>query len=363
MTSTVDVSVPTTSVSATPKPFTAYHISLRLPLRTFTLQKRYSDFVTLHSQLCSQAGVPPPATLPHKTWFTSSTSSPALTEQRRKDLETYLQTLNSIEDDRWRNTPAWRSFLNLPSTVTSRSSEASNLHGGIPGAGGSQAAADPVVWLDLYHGLKGQLHDARLQITMRDQATAAQAQHECSAQAKKHLVKAGTITIQLEQGLQQLGSESWGREKQLGDGELRRRKDLIENAKREREGLENLLNAMVVKSSLDATISSARDKEKLVGGDVPSKKQHGGGRVLGKETKQTKALDNLGVLQLQQQMMQEQDEDVNILAQAVAKQRQLGMDIQQELAVQNDMLKMLDEDVDRVQGKMDVAKKRIGKIS
>lgn len=223
-----------------------------------------------------------------------------------------------------------------------------------------------MVWLDLYHGLKAQLHDARLQITMRDQATAAQAQHECSAQAKKHLVKAGTMTIQLEQGLQRLGAESWGREKQLGDGELRRRKDLVENAKREREGLENLLNAMVAKSSLDATISSAsaRDKEKLVGGDVPSKKPHrGGGRVLGKETDQTRALDNLGVLQLQQQMIQEQDEDVNVLAQAVAKQRQLGLDIQQELAVQNDMLKMLDEDVDRVQGKMDVAKKRIGKIS
>lgn len=85
--------------------------------------------------------------------------------------------------------------------------------------------------------------------------------------------------------------------------------------------------------------------------------------MLGKESDKTRALDNQGVLQLQTQMMQEQDEDVMVLARAVARQRELGMQIQEELVVQNEMLGMLDEDVTRVQGKMDVARKRIGKIS
>ena len=59
----------------------------------------------------------------------------------------------------------------------------------------------------------------------------------------------------------------------------------------------------------------------------------------------------------------EQDEDLDTLAQAVRRQRELGVQIQQELDVQNDMLTLLDEDVDRVDGKVRVAKKRVDKIS
>ncbi|KAL8742460.1 MAG: hypothetical protein Q9190_005056 [Brigantiaea leucoxantha] len=359
MTSAVEITIPSTSNSTTSKPFTLYNITLRLPLRTYTLQKRYSDFTTLHSQLGSQAGAPPPVTLPAKSWFTSTTSSPALAQERRRDLEHYLQTLSSDDDDRWRATSAWRSFLNLPSNMVSRSSAASHLRDATSGAGSAQPITDSVVWLDHYHTLKTQLHDARLQITRRDQANTAQSQHECSALAKKSLVKSGTMLIQLDQGLKNLSSESWGREK-LAEGESRRRRDLVENAKKEKEGLENLLNAMAAKSSLDATLVNVRDKEKLVG-DAPQRQT--GRRVLGKETDKTRPLDNKGVLQLQQQLMTEQDEDVDVLAQAVARQKQLGLDIQRELVEQEDMLKLMDEDVDRVQGKMDVAKKRLGKIS
>lgn len=201
--------------------------------------------------------------------------------------------------------------------------------------------------------MKSQLHDARLALTRRDQATSAQAQHENGASAKKSLVKAGTTIAALDQGLQNLGGDSWSGGK-LGEGEM---------ARREREGLENLLNAMVAKSKVDETVASApeKDKAKLFakGGAGPKPS----GRVLGKETNRTRALDNRGVVQLQQQMMQEQDEDVMVLARAVAKQKELSIAINQELAEQQEMLNGLDEDVDRVQGKLDVAGKRIKKIS
>lgn len=232
------------------------------------------------------------------------------------------------------------------------------------GAVSGQSITDPVVWLDYHRDLKASLHDTRLQLTRRDQATSAQAQHESSAAAKKHLVKAGTMIQSLEQGLNNLGNDSWGKER-LGDGEMRRRRDLVESARKEREGLENLLNAMATKSSLDGAIAQATagDREKLIStqGQQNGKKPSTG-RVLGKETDRTRALDNQGVLQLQQQLMREQDEDVDVLAAAVARQKQIGIEIQEELAVQKDMLELLDEDVDRVQGKMDVARKRIGNI-
>lgn len=170
----------------------------------------------------------------------------------------------------------------------------------------------------------------------------------------------------LESGLKTLGGDSWGSQK-LGDGEMRRRRDLVEAAKKEKEGLENLGNAMVAKAGLDMSIAQATkgDKDKLLaanGSAEGARKPATSGRVLGKETDRTRALDNQGVLQLQQQLMREQDEDVDVLAQAVARQKQIGMEIHEELIVQKDLLGLLDEDVDRVQGKIDVARKRIGKI-
>ena len=180
----------------------------------------------------------------------------------------------------------------------------------------------------------------------------------------------------LETGLQNLGSSSSIRGgASLGEGELRRRKDLLSSAKREREGLENLLSAMAAKSAVDATVANVTDTASLLssntsntnGTNPTSTSSHNGpptgGRVLGKETSKTRALDNQGVLQLQKQMMAEQDKDVDVLAAAVRRQRELGIQIQEELEVQKDLLGLLDEDVGRVGGKMDIARKRVGKIS
>lgn len=360
MASSVEISIPNTSISSTPKPYTLYNITLRLPLRSFIVQKRYSEFVLLHSTLTSQAGAPPPATIPQKTWFSRTVSSPELTEERRKGLEAYLRTINTADNQRWRNTSAWRTFLNLPSNTSSKSSLHSTLH--VTGHGAQ--ITDPVVWLDQFRELKSQLHDARLNLTRRDQATAAKSQHEAGSEAKKYLVRAGSTLSALEQGLKNLSSDAWGGEK-LREGELRRRKDLLASARREKEGLESLLSAMITKSHVDQTVAAAQEKAQLTG----SSKNHQnngkptGGRVLGRETDRTRVLDNQGVLQLQKQLMEEQDEDVMVLAQAVARQKELGMAIHQELKVQNEMLGMLDEDVDRVQGKVDVAQKRLAKIS
>ena len=163
----------------------------------------------------------------------------------------------------------------------------------------------------------------------------------------------------LDQGLKngaERGGGGWGREK-LGEGEARRRRDLVQSARKEKEGLENLLNAMAAKSMLDATVATAQQKKALVGAQPKQ------GRVLGKETARTRELDNQGVLQLQKQLMEDQDVDVEELRKIVARQKELGVAINNELEVQNEMLKMVDEDVTRVQGKIEIAKKRIGKIS
>lgn len=364
MAPSVEISVPNTTVAGDSKPYTVYNITLRLPLRSFTVQKRYSDFLTLHSSLSDQVGTAPPASLPAKSWFSKSVSNPELTEERRHTLELYLQTINNIEDSRWRTTSAWRAFLNLPTSfANTTSSKAGALHSVITGPGGGGAPiTDAVVWLDCHRDLKTQLQDARLSLTNRDQASTPQKQHEAGAAAKGSLVKAGSMIAALEEGLtniQKVVDGGWGGQK-LGEGEIRRRRDLIASAKKDKEGLENLLTAMVTKSKLDTAVASYQDTQNLMG---TSSKPRAGGRVLGKETAETRELDNQGVVQLQKQKMADQDLDVEELRKIVHRQKELGIAINQELEVQNDMLRMVDEDVDRVQGKIDIAKRRIGKIS
>jgi regulator of vacuolar morphogenesis len=359
----IEISIPTTTLSHTSPPHTLYHITLRLPLRSFNVSKRYSDFAAFHSNLISQTNAEPPIPLPSKSWFSKTVSNERFREERRRGLETYLRAINEASDGRWRTSSAWRAFLNLPtaaaiSTSNGTSNTSSRLHAAItdPGSAANTSITDPTLWLDYYRDMKSHLHDARLQLSRRDQETTPQKQHESSAQAKTSLVRAGSMITTLEEGLKNLGgrgTQESSKSSTLGDGELRRRKDLLINARRERDGLEDLLHAMAAKSRLDQTVASVQDKEALLrasGADAANggrRTPARSGRVLGKETERTRELDNEGVLQLQQQTIRDQDQSVEELMKIIIRQRELGTAIHEELEIQNELLKLADEDTDR----------------
>ncbi|KAG9247629.1 Phox homologous domain-containing protein [Calycina marina] len=368
----VEITIPSTTLSTTPniKPYTLYNITLRLPLRSFVVQKRYSDFLTLNSTLTSLIRDPTPSPLPGKSWFKSTASSPELTENRRVALEEYLRSIAEGPDRRWRDTSAWRQFLNLPSS--SGSSVRSELVAAHQrGATGNQAAMDPTVWLDLHREMKEILKEARLFLGRRDGATTAQAQYEAGARAKSCLVKAGTLLTSLEEGVKFFETEERKRgEGRLGAGEVRRRRDLVASARGEKEGLEKLNVSLAVKShganggasSAAGVTASTQDKIALFGPNVARPP----GRVLGApipETDKTRELDNDGVLQLQKKIMEDQDLDVDELTKIVRRQKEMGLAIHGELELQNALLARVDEDAGRLKGKIDVAKKRAGKIS
>lgn len=238
-------------------------------------------------------------------------------------------------------------------------------------------AADPQVWLDLHREMKGQLHDARLFLGRRDGATTAQAQYEAGANAKKCLVKAGGLLGNLDEGLKLLvegekgkgsGNSNGGK---LGEGEIRRRRDLLASAKVERDGLEKLALSLATKShegvvtggeSTRGAAASQQDKAALFGPAV----SRPAGRVLGapiKETDKTRELDNEGVLQLQKQIMADQDLDVEELGKVIRRQKEMGLAIHDELELQKNMLDLVDGDADRLKGKIGVASKRVKKLS
>ena len=363
------IKIPRTSTEQQPKPHIIYHIVLTLPLQTLALQKRYSDFLDLHSKISLQAGSVPPISPPPKSYIPSflgggSSNDPTLIENRRRGLEEYLQYI-IVEgtNARWRETPAWRAFLNLPGGASGKSSVANSTRtSGSIGSVPTEAAliSDPALWLDTHREVKTILQEARKRVSARASADGTTASHEENAEAKKLLTRAAGMIPTLERGLKSSGDE-WGRER-LGDGEIRRRRDLIAQTRKEKDDLEGILSMIGRKKEVEAVVENLTTKSNS--GSRPGLFKTGvsKGRVLGKETAKTRELDNAGVLQLQQQIMQEQDEDVDVLAAAVRRQRELATQINEELAVQNDLLGLMEEDVDRVHGKIKVASKRADKI-
>jgi len=369
------ISIPTTHTESDGgKEYTAYEIRIEhpFPRAASTFRKRYSDFATLDSTLRSLAGSAPPSPLPAKSWFGgslgklglgSTSTSPELVEQRRHGLEKYLQGIETAEDGRWRVCKAYKDFLD----ISDRDKKQANF----PGSQfGKDRVRDSTDWLDKHGEVKSNLQDARRWLTKREQATAATAQHEAGANAKKGLVRAGTLLSALEEGLSRLGGsggDEWGGEK-LGDGEIRRRRDLISTSRKERDGLESVLNTMAVSSassSAPSTSSAAVTNEQKAGLFSRANQAPSGRRVLGapvKETERTRELDNDGVLNLQKQIIAEQDEDLVDLTTVVRRMKEMGVQINTEIVEQNAMLGLLGEDVERVDGKMKIATKRIKKI-
>ncbi|KAG2166152.1 hypothetical protein VTO58DRAFT_109015 [Aureobasidium pullulans] len=365
----LQISIPTTSTGEEGgKAYTRYHIQLALPIRIHETLKRYSDFTTLHDNLVSQTGAAPPVSLPPKSWLRRTVDNPTLTEQRRRGLEAYVRAIVDAQDARWRSSTVWRHFLSLP-----QDDKASRLQQQ------NDSVTDPSAWLDLHRDVKNQLHTARQLLKKRDAAATAQEQHAISADAKANLVRAATGLARLDDALTKLSKKpkdssdddgGWD-QSSLGERELRRRGDMLASARAETETLESTLKSLVVKpqgsmlsASTFAASASETDKRALWG-DTPTATARSSRRVLGgpaQETDRTRELDNQGVLQLQKQVMGEQEQDVLEIGKAVTRMKEMGIMINEELVVQNEMLSMMDQDVDRVQGKIDVAKKRIKKI-
>lgn len=106
------------------------------------------------------------------------------------------------------------------------------------------AAADAGQWLDLHREMKAALQEAKHCLARRDAAADSTARVEAGAQAKKALVKAGGLLVGLNDGLRILKENG-----KLGDGEIRRRRDLLAAAREERDGLDKL-SASLASSNL-----------------------------------------------------------------------------------------------------------------
>ena len=219
--------------------------------------------------------------------------------------------------------------------------------------------------MEVHKQAKILLQDARQHLSRRSTAPTIKDQHSASAAAKRCLVLAGTKVTTLQNGL---NSSEYGKGS-LGEGEMRRRRDLILELNTEILGLERLSQAIATqRTTLSVPNASDNPSNPLLANQHHQKQQTyvSTRRVFGApppETERTKGLENSELLQLQTTIMKEQDDQMDEFLKQVRRTRGLAEQIHEELDSQIELLGGLGEDVDHIQGKIKRASKRADKLS
>lgn len=149
----------------------------------------------------------------------------------------------------------------------------------------------------------------------------------------------------------------------IGEGEIRRRRDLIRELNAEILGLERLSQTIATQRTTLSVPNVSEPANPLFTENrqqtsVPTR------RVFGAppETERTKGLDNGEILQLQTTIMKEQDQQMDEFLKQVRRTKGLAEQIHEELDSQFDLLNGLEEDLDRVGNKIKRAGRRADKL-
>ena len=165
-------------------------------------------------------------------------------------------------------------------------------------------------WLEVHKQAKILLQDARQHLSRRSTAPTIKDQHSASAAAKRCLVLAGTKVTSLQNGL----NESDHGKGMIGEGEMRRRRDLIRELNTEIIGLERLSQTIATQRTTLSIPNASDNPSNPLFTQQQQQSSVSTRRVFGApppETERTKGLDNAGVLQLQTTIMKEQDEQMD----------------------------------------------------
>ncbi|KAI9352850.1 hypothetical protein BDR26DRAFT_929358 [Obelidium mucronatum] len=346
------LTIPRAATRDYPQQHVSYQICIRgqppSDANVWVVWKRYSDFVALDSSLRqSFPFAPPPAPLPPKTHalhalatalFNAATlnvscapsSASQTVDARRAALENYLTAMLLSRDERWRASRAFRVFLGLDADDSAPAAAAAAP------ASAAADAMDPDAWIARGESSPGRLVQIRNSVrsvsdrvgTLDQRMLPVQATSSPSYRTRAEV----TISASLYFGNPKTGrysAPSWARETTAA---------LALQSSNSAELLGNRKTTLSGNSNRRAFGTQARETEKTVG------------------------LDNQGILQLQNQTIQEQDQILDALSSAVQRQRVIGETMGNELELQNQMLRELGEDLDHVGGNLKHASKKLATV-
>lgn len=304
--------------------------------------RRFSEFLDLKSKLERQFGAELPYELPGRKFglWKRSAVDPYIIEERKTQLAKFLKDmLNDSFDTKWKNSEHVSKFLKLSADWNATAGESSNQNA--------------------QHTQSLDLKDAAQWMTkLKDSKTVLeQARRAKSSQRSKLLMELRLDLYNMEAGLREQSQSQ-----QIGETEAERRFNLLSTLKRD-------VNEMALEQAHDTDSHSRKEpstddddrvKSALFPGSMAQrspKKPLAGRRKFG-ETTETEQLDNRQLLQLHKSKMQDQDKELEQMRKIIQRQKNLSIEMNQELAQQNDLLDLLGNDVDDTATRLRLANRK-----
>lgn len=298
------ISIPTTTTS---DKVVYYHIEIKIPLRSYTVQRRYSEFEQLVNNLAKDLGInilDLPYQLPLKRWFASAN---VVINERMLELTKLLNIL--VQNSEFQNNPILHKFLQVPLNFKFTKQMF-----------GSSDDIDNSTWLSIHRSIKSKLSDSS----------------PPSRQVINQSIKPSLINLK---------SSLIEAESELTVTEFNRRKVLLKELEDKVESLQSVKSEATLPGSFPSLTKSKR--------------------VFGaaQETKDTVDKSNQELLQQQIQIHQEQDSEVENLRQLIARQRELGELIHNEVEDQNNMLDGFQNELESTEIKLNIARQKAKKLN
>lgn len=392
-----------------------YEITVKGSSDTWTVWKRYSDFDALHKSLLGffpNAKIPRP--LPPKggvlsmlgTLSASSRMSkgmgPEQLQERKEGLEQYLQGILYAKDTRLRHSAIFQDFLQVPEArrnshaiaETSKDSLLTTLQASVarmtsgtkntPAKNSSVPTKPDVIHVGSIEAstITSENWLAELdtiQQVLQQIRTAIKGREACAE--KNDVTGLQSLNVQIRKAISAVTARIDKLEKSLSamnmtPGEKSRRMNLVFGAKQELDSINEAISVPVSrgprvteesqtrKDLFGKSVQSAQNEGSSMGTGSSSRSNRKFGKSNGPpvETEETRPLDNKGLLQLQNRTMNHQDEALDALSAIIRRQKEIGLTMNHELDLQNQLLTELDTDVTRVEDNLKIADKKLGRI-
>lgn len=314
-----------------------YRVHAKLPLRSIIVHKRYTDFVTLVEDLSEELGLSSndfPYKLPSKATLFSNKKKVA--ECRKIQLCNFLNEV--VMDRDLQNRKIFHQFLQLPNNfkftkdLLGKESIDDNDDRFLIDQSISSIEKDQ--WLAYFRIVRSSVNKLDKGVAISEHAN-----------TREMLLK--YIRPNMDKLAKSLTNLSFSGA--IDSHEFHSRETKLAQ-------LHNDIESLLTNKD-DLFRESAKSQDLF--GRVFGRPQNGSP----KETDDTIALDNRGLLQQQQQIHLEQDKEIEQLRKIIARQKQIGQAINSEVEEQNEMLDRFSDEVDLTSQKLQTARQKAKKIT
>lgn len=332
---------------------TYYQVVLKLPLRQSTVSKRYSEFVDLVDKLTADLGIGSsdfPYKLPPKSLGFlkfGNRQKGAFLDERQAALARFMAHI--IQDRDLQNNPIVHDFLQLPinfkftSNLFRKQGSGNAREKDMIIGDHEMASIDQFRWMEILRLIHSTIADLKANY---------------SPTINHKITTRDTLNKLIRPNLDRLQTilQNHSHQRLFDEKEYQRRGKLAKEVDTEMAELAGLIDTQSQTSSFPS------DKEEIFSGGKSSGKRVFGAGAQPRETKETLSLDNRGLLQQQMQIHKAQDQEAEELRKIIARQREIGIIINNEVEEQNELLDSFNSDVDATTDKVKAARGRAKRI-